>query len=510
MGPWWRRAALLQLAQLAHYVAAQDGPADGTPWFQELSQFHFPSFFTHDLGESNFFPLIRNSTADYVLIDFYAPWCPHCQHFAPEFERLALTIKNFEAVAGKTPGTPRPSILVATVDCVRSAGTCDKWGIQSFPTLLWGGRADWLADSLSRVHEVRVTEPTAEAVGSWIDSQLHIDLDPSKVTRRQIVQLLHPSQANATGNATGLLAQPAPARADLWDVQLAAGLLLHNALAGHAFAGDSAGNQDQGARQAMLDLVGLLQRTFPEEEATATGTPCRDSLAQLHARLGANWSNFSFDATLAEEPEDRQDVAGLLRVDTSKIEGEWQLCGTPWKEMGQRGWRSCRGTYPGKRGYTCGLWMMFHSVAARTTDAAAGQDLRILRSAVERFFDCEECRKHFLRIPLVEADVRDRRSAQLWWWKAHNVVNARVKGLEDQYEDWDPNFPKVQWPAAEECTDCWGESPAGRRASFLHQGARSAAPDTEVLSLGFHSDRVVRFLDSFYGPGPEQGTAVAE
>jgi thiol oxidase len=28
-------------------------------------------------------------------------------------------------------------------------------------------------------------------------------------------------------------------------------------------------------------------------------------------------------------------------------------------------WRACRGSEEGKRGYTCGLWLLFHSLAAR-------------------------------------------------------------------------------------------------------------------------------------------------
>ena len=44
-----------------------------------------------------------------VLLEFYAHWCPACQRFAPEYEKLA-------AVLNAEP-KPAPKVLVARVDC---------------------------------------------------------------------------------------------------------------------------------------------------------------------------------------------------------------------------------------------------------------------------------------------------------------------------------------------------------------------------------------------------------
>uniref|UniRef100_A0A7N9ARB7 DnaJ homolog subfamily C member 10 n=1 Tax=Mastacembelus armatus TaxID=205130 RepID=A0A7N9ARB7_9TELE len=58
---------------------------------------------------------------DHWVIDFYAPWCGPCQHFAPEFEVLARILKG-EVRAGK-------------VDCQAHYQTCQSAGITAYPTV---------------------------------------------------------------------------------------------------------------------------------------------------------------------------------------------------------------------------------------------------------------------------------------------------------------------------------------------------------------------------------------
>uniref|UniRef100_A0A1A7YN79 DnaJ homolog subfamily C member 10 n=2 Tax=Iconisemion striatum TaxID=60296 RepID=A0A1A7YN79_9TELE len=58
---------------------------------------------------------------DHWVLDFYAPWCGPCQHFAPEFEVLARMLKG-EVLAGK-------------MDCQAHHHTCQSAGITAYPTL---------------------------------------------------------------------------------------------------------------------------------------------------------------------------------------------------------------------------------------------------------------------------------------------------------------------------------------------------------------------------------------
>lgn len=220
-------------------------------------------------------------------------------------------------------------------------------------------------------------------------------------------------------------------------------------------------------------------------------------------------------------------------INPDDLEGQWRLCDRDWSEF-KEGWHQCKGTWPGKRGFTCGLWNMFHFLAAHTTDEKALSDLHTVRNAVAHFFDCQECRDHFMQIPVPQDESWTRRDAQLWWWNAHNVVNRRVGKLEEMYDDGDPGYPKSQWPTEAECPKCRRPGPVqGARRLRLRRtsaetvsasGTVSAAPpiantsslaqeDGKPLDVAVESvtlaeavdrehwdlDEVARFLQMQYG-----------
>ncbi|BFZ58158.1 protein disulfide-isomerase precursor [Savitreella phatthalungensis] len=58
-----------------------------------------------------------------ALVEFFAPWCGHCQKLAPEYETAATELKN------------KPDIAIAKVDCTEETELCASQGVQGYPTL---------------------------------------------------------------------------------------------------------------------------------------------------------------------------------------------------------------------------------------------------------------------------------------------------------------------------------------------------------------------------------------
>lgn len=69
--------------------------------------------FSQEIGKKNHFVM------------FYAPWCGHCQKFAPKWEQLAEMLNEDES----------NNIKIAKVDCTTDSDVCSEQDITGYPTL---------------------------------------------------------------------------------------------------------------------------------------------------------------------------------------------------------------------------------------------------------------------------------------------------------------------------------------------------------------------------------------
>ncbi|CAH8305222.1 unnamed protein product [Eruca vesicaria subsp. sativa] len=80
--------------------------------------------FVLTLDHSNFTETINKH--DFIVVEFYAPWCGHCKSLAPEYEKAASELSSHN-----------PPLVLAKIDASEESnkGIANEYQIQGFPTI---------------------------------------------------------------------------------------------------------------------------------------------------------------------------------------------------------------------------------------------------------------------------------------------------------------------------------------------------------------------------------------
>jgi thiol-disulfide isomerase/thioredoxin len=411
----------------------------------------FPTLFVPDLESSGCesgggcqFTSIEHEAAAgkkqavHAVVEFYAPWCPQCQAYAPTMERL-----------GHTFNTEGSSVLVARVDCAARRPLCRAWGVKDLPTILAGEVSDFAHSDgrhpLVDLNQLQLESP--HELTAWISHKWNL----ANVVPTESVVFDSALAALIRGRKAPINETQAR-QADTRDVDL-------------AFV--------TAVRAMIIDLEGIRRRADQAEETWAISEPPQAYSTVWQAAYG-------FAKLLAQLPERhsacrdtvppllkhlesiRRPVVGpgvkgsapqLGRASADAFQRAWRPCGQPIQVF-DTDWHSCAGTFGFQRGWPCGLWLLLHSltVGLAEVDASAGvassaiveeakrvnarDGMVAIRGFVQHFFECTHCRRHFLAMSAdVEEQVSTGRDAMLWLWRAHNNVTSRL--LQERESDTD-------------------------------------------------------------------------
>ncbi|XP_020215222.1 protein disulfide isomerase-like 1-4 [Cajanus cajan] len=100
------------------------------------------------LKERNFTTVVENNR--FVMVEFYAPWCGHCQALAPEYAAAATELKP-------------DGVVLAKVDATVENELAHEYDVQGFPTVFF---------FVDGAHKPYTAQRTKDAIVTWIRKKI--------------------------------------------------------------------------------------------------------------------------------------------------------------------------------------------------------------------------------------------------------------------------------------------------------------------------------------------------
>ncbi|KAB1226373.1 Protein disulfide isomerase-like 1-4 [Morella rubra] len=100
------------------------------------------------LKEGNFSEFLKKNR--HVMVEFYAPWCGHCQALAPEYATAATELKGED-------------VALAKVDATEENELAQEYDVQGFPTVLF---------FVDGVHKPYTGQRNKDAIVTWIKKKI--------------------------------------------------------------------------------------------------------------------------------------------------------------------------------------------------------------------------------------------------------------------------------------------------------------------------------------------------
>uniref|UniRef100_A0A166EE51 Sulfhydryl oxidase n=1 Tax=Daucus carota subsp. sativus TaxID=79200 RepID=A0A166EE51_DAUCS len=454
-----------------------------------------------DLNITDFNDVLGKTKAPFAIVEFFAHWCPACRNYKPHYEKVAKLFNGANAVH---PGM----ILVTRVDCAEKCSyESSRLKPNGNPYLATQNSRDSLTfllftsfflgiESEAFYYETIISPPFSTCLAAQINTNL---CDKFSVDRFPMLFWGPPSHFasfSKKGNTTILFID---------DRKTADRVLIWiNKRIGSSYSVDDLRDVDEDVRADISDRKQIARALYNDtEEATYMAFDLIFEHKMIKFKTRAFFIEF-LQLIAAHHPSRRcrkgsadilvnfDDLCPLDILSGKEEEcmtssgkstiGNSQICGS---EIPRGYWSFCRGSKNDTRGFSCGLWVLLHSLSVRIENRESQMAFTATCEFIHNFFICEECREHFYDMcSSVSSPFNRTRDYALWLWTAHNKVNERLMRDEASLGTGDPKFPKMFWPPKELCPSC-----------YFVQSHKSGA----YSQIRWNHDEVFNFLANYYG-----------
>jgi len=442
------------------------------------------------------------------VVEFYSPWCGHCQEFKHRYIEVANDVIEYTSSG---VGKQEQAVDFHAISCSEHHKICQEQSIMGYPTILAypGGSAvavklDKRFSTASVLHALNIKYIDNKKKKDAPPLPRSIPLEPHDIAKQKQkvphlksidYNILKRTRTNTFTDAA--LSFTFALKTSIYqDDNNQAGIYVEN--------GDYKSPLSPDKREVFIDWINLLYWTLPTH-TWKVHTLVNDLRTHFEEVLDSK-------SKLQEIVYRHHDVVNENLADRNF-----------WTE-------SCSKGEDG-HGYLCGLWNLLHIVSIGVAEhhtavlgdrssITTGRAASTIRHYIEHFLGCTICQDRFVGLydktcGSAKTTGRCKRFRQpfdkrhqqpldpsswtelaLWLWEVHNDVNFMV--LKDEADRESRVLSKeekmsVIWPSIELCSNCWGPlTKSGERSNKNYDKERMYAfLKTQYWPAGVHHRRFV-------------------
>lgn len=417
------------------------------------------------------------------VVEFYVPWCPHCQVFKSHYVDVA------QEVTRRTIGFP---VSFHAVSCSLYQEVCRSYNIDGFPIVLGYGLGESIEDRGWELNKEGTTM-TAESIAERLD--ITLAHEPKKKVKAHIS--IDSDDARAYQRGVEALADAVVQEKKLrHEFKSTLNERYHNAAVSLAFVLKTSvflkrdAQLDGRRASALKDFLELVDWASPQHWHIRTSM-VQDLLHRMDDIV-------TDEALLMDIVEDHQSLRlehglwGGVQVERGRVQPGDREPRIATMDTDEILWRNSQWTEACTHserglGYTCGLWDLFHLLTVgaslpshqlygfRSGYLTGSQHVaEIIKRFITSFLACDVCRWNFVSSfdncahdhchrlapvmsPLASNGTQNKELA-LWLWETHNAVNTRLMKESAEREDREVTEQErlaASFPTREMCSDCW-------------------------------------------------------
>lgn len=392
---------------------------------------------------------LRNTYPAHRVVEFYSPWCGHCQTFAARY------IQTAQEVLRRVQSSSAAPVEFYAVSCSEHHHLCQENNIRSYPVIR--------AFAAHSENPIPLEIFTLKTIDQALNLGIHISIAQPEVSvgvesATMGLAMGEPRQDEHVTKLDILGATMNNMRRTRTDVYKDAALSFTHSLEHHIYADD--------------------QQSLTPEQAAAFS----EWLDLLYWTLPPTWMLHALINDL------RQNINNVVQSKRALLQIVEMHYGVVHESSNRNvQWSNTCRRKGDEEGFSCGLWCLFHimsiGVSERHRAVLGGRDrvstkhaAKTLRDYVEHFGSwCPECRDEFIRSFDSCAYNRCRRFRQftsgkkppaetswkefpIWVWQVHNGINEQIVSntiwSEHRRKATSTLLAAARWPSKSSCPSC--------------------------------------------------------